>query len=322
MNSFCARRHIPAAIVPTPDAERRRLVLRVNELYHDAENAAYADMHPEIFVAEQRRWARLLRAYLPQGKRLRCLDVGAGTGFVGRQLLPLLSDGSELICADISQAMLALCARDLPGLRPGITVSTLKLGDERLPLEDASVDVVLLNSVLHHVPDAELLLAEIARVLRPGGLVFVGHEPNRRFYTHPVLVRQFKLFRALSPRRIAGKILAVMGVIKPGVARPDPVCDAVNRGLIAEGLVQAPLTRHDISALVDIHSPTAGGEHPDRGFNPWDLAPKGMALTHVETYGHLSKVARGSRILRVYERLLAQIFPRDGATFFLVARRG
>lgn len=308
--------------VHTPDAARRRLVLRVNELYHDAENAAYADMHPEIFVAEQRRWSRMLRAHLPKGKALRCLDIGAGTGFVGRQLLPLLPEGSELICADISQAMLDICADALPALRPGVAVQVLKLSDEHLPVEDASVDVVLMNSVLHHVPDAELFLAEIARVLRPGGLLFIGHEPNRRFYAHALLVCQFKLFRALSPRRLAGKILAVIGVIKPGIARPDPVCDAVNRGLLAEGLVQVPLSRHEISALVDIHSPTAGGEHPDRGFDPWATLPQGMTVQHVETYGHLSKAARGSRVLRVYERLLAVLFPRSGATFFLVARRG
>ncbi|MGI9183635.1 MAG: class I SAM-dependent methyltransferase [Solirubrobacteraceae bacterium] len=42
-----------------------------------------------------------------------------------------------------------------------------------LPLDDASVDAVLLTQVLEHVPDPAAVLSEVARVLRPGGGVFV-----------------------------------------------------------------------------------------------------------------------------------------------------
>jgi ArsR family transcriptional regulator len=56
--------------------------------------------------------------------------------------------------------------------RRGVKNITWKRGDmEKLPLEDTSVDVVLLSQALHHAADPARAMSEAARVLRPGGRV-------------------------------------------------------------------------------------------------------------------------------------------------------
>jgi ubiquinone/menaquinone biosynthesis C-methylase UbiE len=52
-----------------------------------------------------------------------------------------------------------------------------------LPFEDGSFDTVLSCGVLEHVPDPEGSVAEIGRVLRPGGTFYVTNLPNRFSYT-------------------------------------------------------------------------------------------------------------------------------------------
>jgi ubiquinone/menaquinone biosynthesis C-methylase UbiE len=57
----------------------------------------------------------------------------------------------------------------------GLTNVEVRAGDaENLPVEDASIDVVISNGVLNLVPDKNKAYAEIARVLRPGGRLLLA----------------------------------------------------------------------------------------------------------------------------------------------------
>jgi len=96
-------------------------------------------------------------------------DVGTGTG----RLLPELgARATRIIAVDGSQAMLDR-ARDAAALA-GAAVD-LRLGDiEHLPLADSEADQALAHMVLHHAPDPARTLAELARVVAPGGKILVG----------------------------------------------------------------------------------------------------------------------------------------------------
>jgi SAM-dependent methyltransferase len=84
--------------------------------------------------------------------------VGGGTG---NYATALAEDGWEPLVIDRSPAMLAIAAAK--GLR------TLEAAAESLPLDDAAFDAVTLISVLHHLDNPALALAESARILRRGG---------------------------------------------------------------------------------------------------------------------------------------------------------
>ncbi len=302
--------------------QHRRLVLRVNELFHDLEGKDYENVHPEIFAQEQERWDRLLPHHLPVTTPRRILDIGAGTGFVGERLLPFLRAGDTLICADISAAMLEVCREKFQRLRPDITLETVKMENEQLALPDASVDAVMMNSVLHHVPDTVLFVSEIERVLRPGGLLFIGHEPNNRFYRNAFLRNQYLLFHRLAPKRLVAGLLRACGLYGTVVnAKHDPLIDRLNEQLLKEGLIDRPWARTDYSPYIDVHSPTAGGIRKNEGFDPFTLLSHTWRIRTIETYSHLSKLSGKHILLKPYEWLLSRVLPKNGATFFLIAEK-
>ncbi|MBN8898100.1 MAG: metalloregulator ArsR/SmtB family transcription factor [Rhodospirillales bacterium] len=97
------------------------------------------------------------------------LDIGTGTGRVLELLAHHISQG---VGVDASQAMLALARSRLA--RADLSHCSVRLADMyRLPLAERSFDIAVLQMVLHYAEDPEGVLAEAARVLRPGGRLLV-----------------------------------------------------------------------------------------------------------------------------------------------------
>jgi arsenite methyltransferase len=93
------------------------------------------------------------------------LDLGCGAG---TDLLIAAQTAGRAIGVDMTAAMLERAADSAREM--GLTnVELHESLIEALPLDDASVDVVISNGVIDLVPDKEAVLAEIDRVLRPGG---------------------------------------------------------------------------------------------------------------------------------------------------------
>ena len=95
------------------------------------------------------------------------LDVGCGTGLVGRALRDRGFAG-RLLGLDISQASLEIAQQG--GAYDSVEQADLQ---ERLPVEDDSVDAVVCVGVMTYLPDVEAVWRELARVARSEGLVVV-----------------------------------------------------------------------------------------------------------------------------------------------------
>jgi ubiquinone/menaquinone biosynthesis C-methylase UbiE/DNA-binding transcriptional ArsR family regulator len=102
-------------------------------------------------------------------------DLGCGTGQVSAALAPFVE---RVIAVDASAAMLQAAKKRLHAFDN----IELRRGDlEALPVDDARLDAATLMLVLHHVPEPEKAIAEVARVLKPGGrLLLVDMQPHDR----------------------------------------------------------------------------------------------------------------------------------------------
>lgn len=96
------------------------------------------------------------------------LDAGCGSGRVTEQLLERLPRG-RVIAADAAPSMLAEAGRRLERFGDRVRFVECDLG-RPLPV-DAQVDAILSTAALHWVPDHDALFANLAAVLRPGGLL-------------------------------------------------------------------------------------------------------------------------------------------------------
>jgi len=93
------------------------------------------------------------------------LDAACGGGLVAH---PLAAAGHRVLGVDLAPGAVEAAARRAP---PGADVRFVVADAAALPADDASVDAVLLLDMLEHVESTPAVLAEAARVLRPGGVV-------------------------------------------------------------------------------------------------------------------------------------------------------
>ena len=112
---------------------------------------------------------RRIRQLLPD-RPVTGLDIGCGTGRYSRLLRGLLPDGSLLIASDVSAAMLAELKAGNHGHALGV-VPLLSTAEE-LPLQTASLNLVTAFNCVHHF-DLGRFLTAVARVLQPGGQLFI-----------------------------------------------------------------------------------------------------------------------------------------------------
>ena len=132
------------------------------------------------------------------------LDIGTGQGHSLPELAERFAPAQihaldpEPDFAERCAAMSAACA---------VPVTLHAAHAEQIPLADASVDIVLCHQTLHHIVDQATALAEVFRVLKPGGMLLLAE--STRAYIHSWVIRL--LFRhPMHVQRSAEEFLALV----------------------------------------------------------------------------------------------------------------
>lgn len=158
----------------------------------------------ELFDVAPERLPHFLFDRLRLGPGERVLEVGCGTGNLWRDNADRLPPGVSLVLTDLSPGMLEESRRRLAGRLPRLE---LQIADvQSLPFADASFDLALASHMLYHVPDRARALAELARVLRPGGRLVAVTYPWTHLLELRELVARLGLPGAMLPvERSAGE---------------------------------------------------------------------------------------------------------------------
>ena len=203
----------------------------------------------------------------------RVLDFASGSGYVSELLNRV---GYITVAFDIDPGLLAIgCERLAMDSRCDPARTSFVVGDGGcLPFPDESFDGIICMNALHHMPDYRATLAEMYRVLRPGGRA-VFSEPGAEHSKTPESINMMKEYGVLERDVILSEIhqlAKAVGfrrmILKPYVSPEEVELDYGEFTLFREGgKVSTPyLTPHEIANFVERFHPLfyleKGGERP------------------------------------------------------------
>ncbi len=213
--------------------------------------------------------------------RGRALDVGCGPGFVAARISKA-RPGLKIVGLD----------RDIDVLRKARALVAGAGGKaDRLPFPDACFDAVFARLVLRHLPRPEAALAEMYRVLRPGGRAIVIDSDDGALVMHPpvpafarALAAREATFRRVGADPFIGRrlpeLFAAAGFVEPAF-RPL-VVDSASIGVAAfVRVVLSPIADAIDADLLD----GAGVASAVAALDAWACSPSSFGMTTVVAYG-------------------------------------
>lgn len=178
--------------------------------------------HPSACPYSQRFWVEAphplitrerLREVLDARPGERILELGVGTGYYSLDLAEWVGAAGTVELFDLQQAMLdhvmgRVGERGLDNLVPTRGDAT------ELPYADASMDAVVLTAVLGEIGDRDAAMAQIARVLKPGGRLVVGELFGDPHFTAPATVARLGADAGLALERRSGPWLGSFSLLR------------------------------------------------------------------------------------------------------------
>jgi ubiquinone/menaquinone biosynthesis C-methylase UbiE len=144
----------------------------LSDQYKDASNLdARIQLHRR-FSTNTYGWLRWVFDQFDLPPVCRVLDLGCGPANVWAENLDRIPVGWEVTLTDFSPGMVAQARENLRGC--GRPFAFEIVDAQSIPYDDASFDAIVANHMLYHVPDRARALAEMRRVMRPGGKLYTS----------------------------------------------------------------------------------------------------------------------------------------------------
>lgn len=155
----------------------------------DAVADRYDLMNDVLSLGQTRRWRRVVADAVDAQPGEKVLDLAAGTG---TSSVPFAQAGADVIAGDISEGMLDVGRARNPGIR------FMYADALDLPFDDGEFDVVTISFGFRNVNDPERALAQMRRVLKPGGRLVICEFSRPVFGPFDTVYREY-LMRAFPP---------------------------------------------------------------------------------------------------------------------------
>lgn len=226
----------------------------VNIIFHDIEANYYDKLHKEMWDSLQPVYNSLIDSLdLQKLRKLKVLDIGCGTGLSAKMLTntSLKNEIKKIVLLDTSSVMLEKSKYRFS--KNPIEIDFFE-GDI-FDLKDNDFDLILVSSVLHHIPDLEFFFIEINKKLKLGGLLFHIHDPNgdairNKIYLDrkQVLEAYFKIYNKKSSVRVINKVKNLL----LNTNELNYIVE-VNNNLLKNNIIHTSLTPQEIWSVTDIH---------------------------------------------------------------------
>ncbi|MDP3987947.1 MAG: class I SAM-dependent methyltransferase [Candidatus Levybacteria bacterium] len=152
-------------------------ITKKNKLYHDKIASIY-DLsqernHPKVKELYTQIFEEIFKNLDSSGsKKLEVLDIGCGTGGLEEFLNPFKNN---ILGIDVSEEMLKIAKKKYPK----VTYKNIDIYGFK---STKKFDLIVGNAILHHLKDYEFCLEKLIKLLKPGGCIYFGHEPNYFVY--------------------------------------------------------------------------------------------------------------------------------------------
>lgn len=143
-----------------------------NQQYKDASNLnARVQLHVR-FGSSKNNWQQWVFDHFQLLAESRVLELGSGPGYLWLNNLKRIPVGWHVTLSDFSPGMLQQAQHNLQ--KSDHPFHFQQIDAQAIPCADASLDAVIANHMLYHVPDRAKAFAEIRRVLKPRGRLYAA----------------------------------------------------------------------------------------------------------------------------------------------------
>src|ERR1041384_5288624 len=143
----------------------------VNRRFVDDLLAAIRNSEFRIQNSENENASSGKSAFCILNSALDVLDLGTGTALIPIERCQRFAD-CRVMAADAAVSMLELARYNIEVNNLTSRIELAHVDAKKLPFRDAMFDVVMSNSIIHHIPEPIHVLRESVRVTKPGGLLF------------------------------------------------------------------------------------------------------------------------------------------------------
>jgi len=243
---------------------------RINIVFHDFESAHYDSMHTDMSNSLQEQVNLLVNDVLASKKiennKLSLLDIGCGTGLSTEFVLKsdLEPNIAKISLLDTSTNMLKEAEKKAKHWN-----KPYELINGYLDSVTAKFDIIIICSVLHHIPELDVFLAQVDNALNPGGILIHLQDPNLDHLNDAEYLQRKEEYKNELDRNKQKKSISsiipksMLRWIKRHLNRKDYI-DHINDQLLKEKTITKRMTADEIWSVTDIHVET---EHEVKGIS-------------------------------------------------------
>jgi 2-polyprenyl-3-methyl-5-hydroxy-6-metoxy-1,4-benzoquinol methylase len=248
---------LPLVKLKSSLADHEKFHREVNKTFHNIEAVYYDAIHREMWQNLPAQINLLIsdlsahQSAIGSGP-LSLLDIGCGTGLATDLLLqtPVAKQIDRITLLDTSSVMLSYALK-----RSRSWKREVRTFEGEIAELDGQFDLIIISSVLHHIPDLGSFLNAVTAKLNKGGILLTIHDPLQEAIAGDMYKSRCREYQQVNNGRRRNIFSRVCRALKRrlfAVSDPDYI-GQTNARLLENGIIHTPLTEVEMWSVTDIH---------------------------------------------------------------------